>query len=81
VAGDNALKLEVDEQERRAVGRSLAGRKALLIQIAGDTAKTQAVRRPALVELEIIKPVLRKLRLAGGPRITTPPTSRILKDK
>jgi hypothetical protein len=62
------LKLELDEQERRAVGRSLVDRKALLIENAGDTTKPQAVRRSGLLELKANASVLRKLRAANGPR-------------
>jgi hypothetical protein len=46
------LKLELDEQERRAVDRSLVNRKALLIENAEDTTKPKAVRRSGLLELD-----------------------------
>jgi DNA-binding CsgD family transcriptional regulator len=39
------LKLELDEQERRAAGRALVDRKALLTESTQDTTKPQAVRR------------------------------------
>jgi hypothetical protein len=59
------LKLELKDQERRAVARSLAERKALLIEEAGDTTQPPATRRSRLLELAAITSVLRKLRLGG----------------
>ena len=58
------MKLELDDHERRAVGRSLAGRKARLIEIAGDTTQPRAAKKSGLFELEAIASVLRKLRRA-----------------
>jgi hypothetical protein len=55
------LKLELNDQERRAVSKSLAERKALLIEMAGDTTQTQAARRAGSTELAVIASVLRKL--------------------
>jgi hypothetical protein len=52
----------MDEQERRAVGRSLVHRKALLIENPEDTTKPKAVRRSGMLELRAIASVLRKLR-------------------
>jgi hypothetical protein len=75
----NTLKLELDEQERRAVGRSLVDRKALLIENARDTTKPRAVRGSGLLELKAIVSVLRKLRAANGPRNTTESTSRSIR--
>jgi hypothetical protein len=57
------LKLELNDQERRAVTRSLAERKARLIEDAGDTTQTRTARRSALLELAATVSVLRKLRL------------------
>jgi hypothetical protein len=56
------LKLELNDQERRAVSKSLAERKARLIEDAEDTTKPRAARRLGLLELEAIASVLRKLR-------------------
>ena len=55
------MKLELDDQERRTVGRALAERKALLIETTGDMAQTRAARRSALLELAVIVSVQRKL--------------------
>jgi hypothetical protein len=56
------LKLELDDQERRAVGKSLAERKARLIEEAEDTTRSPVSRRSARLELCIIGSVLGKLR-------------------
>jgi hypothetical protein len=55
------LKLELNDQERRAVSRSLAERKARLIESAGDTTLSRAEQRAASVELSAVSSVLRKL--------------------
>jgi hypothetical protein len=55
------VKLELDDQERRTVGRALAERKALLIETTGDMTQTRAARRSALLELAVIVSVQRKL--------------------
>jgi hypothetical protein len=62
IAGDSRLKIELDEQERRALGRALADRKARLIESTGDTAQPRATQRAGLLELSAIVSVLRKLR-------------------
>jgi hypothetical protein len=62
------LKLELNDQERRAVARSLAERKARLIEEAGDTTQLPAKRRSRLLELAAITSVLRKLVLAADKR-------------
>ncbi len=59
------MKLELNDQERRAVSRSLADRKALLIETAGDTTQTRDARRAGLIELAVIASVLRKLLSLG----------------
>jgi hypothetical protein len=59
------LKLELNDQERRAVARSLAERKARLIEEAGDTTQLPGARRSGLLELPAITSVLQKLRLCG----------------
>jgi hypothetical protein len=63
-AGDNNLKLDLNPQERRAVGKSLAERKARLIENAGDTTLPRAARRSGSLELVAITSVVRKLRRA-----------------
>ena len=57
------MKIELDNQERRAVGRLLLERKALLIEITEDTTQPDAARRAGLIELLVIASILRKLRL------------------
>jgi hypothetical protein len=64
MAGNDNVKLELNDQERRAVGRSLAERKARLIENAGDTTQPRAAKRSGSFELEAIASVLRKLRRA-----------------
>ena len=65
-AGDSGLKIELNDQERRAVGRALVDRRARLIESTGDTTLTRAKQRAGLLELSAIASVLRKLR-----RLTT----------
>ena len=62
------MKLELNDQERIAVGRSLAERKARLIEKAGDTTQPRAAKRSGLLELKVITSVLRKMRLANGAK-------------
>ena len=62
------MKLELNDQEGRAVGRSLAERKVRLIERAGDTTQPRAARRSGLFELKVITSVLRKMRLANGAK-------------
>jgi hypothetical protein len=68
-AEDGSLKLELNDQERRAVARSLAERKSRLIESAGDTTQTRAARRSAMLELDAIVSVSRKLR--SGNRLNS----------
>ena len=65
------LKLELNDQERRAVGRSLAERKARLIEKAGDTTQPRAAKRSGSLELEVITSVLNKMRSANGAKRNT----------
>jgi hypothetical protein len=58
------LKLELSDEERRAVGKSLVDRRARLIEDAEDTTRPLAARRSWLLELEAIASVLGKLRRA-----------------
>jgi hypothetical protein len=58
---DGILKLELNDQERRAVSRALAERKARLVEQAGDTTQTQDARRSASLEVAAIISALRKL--------------------
>jgi hypothetical protein len=59
------LKLELDDQERRAVGKSLVQRKGRLIENAGDTTLHRVAKRSALRELAANNSVLRKLRASA----------------
>jgi hypothetical protein len=56
------LKLELDDRERRAVGKSLVDRRARLIESTGDTTQPRAAQRSGLLELEAIASVFRKMR-------------------
>ena len=62
LGGDSCLKIELSGQERRALGKALVERKALLIEHAGDTTQPRATQRAGLLELSAITSVLRKLR-------------------
>ena len=57
------MKIELGNQERRAVGKLLLERKALLIEITEDTTQPDASRRAGLIELSVIESMLGKLRL------------------
>jgi hypothetical protein len=57
-----SLKLELDDQERRAVRKSLVERRGRLIENAEDTTLPRAANLLRLLELTAIKSVLRKLR-------------------
>ena len=61
--GDNLLEIELNDQERRAVGRLLTERKALLIETTEDTTQPDPARRAGLIELSVIKSILGKLCL------------------
>jgi hypothetical protein len=56
------LKVELNDQERRAVARLLAECKTRVIERAGDTTQTLGARQSALLERAAISSVLRKLR-------------------
>ena len=56
------LQIELNVQERRALGRSLVERRARLIEHAGDTTQPRAMQRAGLLELPAIASILRKLR-------------------
>jgi len=58
------LKIELDDQEQRVIGKSLVERKARLIENAGDTTQPRAAQRAGLLELSAIASVLRKLRFS-----------------
>jgi hypothetical protein len=58
------LKIELNDQERRAVGRLLTERKALLIEITEDTTQPDPARRAGSIELLTIASLIGKLRRA-----------------
>jgi hypothetical protein len=60
------LVLELNDQERRAVGRLLAERRAFLIETTEDTTKPDLARRAGSIELPTIIQVIRKLHLDGN---------------
>ena len=55
------MEIELNDQERRAVGRLLTERKALLIETMEDTTQPDAERRAGLIELRVVASTLRKL--------------------
>jgi hypothetical protein len=57
------LKIELNDQERRAAGRLLTERKALLIETTEDTTQSDPARRAAMIELLTIVSIIRKLYL------------------
>ena len=56
------LKIELNDQERRALDKALVERKERLIENTGDTTQTRATQRAGLLELSAIASILRKLR-------------------
>jgi hypothetical protein len=56
------LKIDLDDQERRVLGRVLVERRARLIESTGDTTQTRATQQAGLVELSAMRSVLQKLR-------------------
>ena len=57
------LKIELNDQERRAVGRLLTERKALLIEMTEDTTQPDWARRSGSIELSVLESILGKLFL------------------
>jgi hypothetical protein len=55
------LKIELNAQERRAVGRWLTERKGLLIETTEDTTQPDSARHAGSIELSVIESVLGKL--------------------
>jgi hypothetical protein len=55
------LEVKLNDQERRAVGRLLVERKALLIETTEDTTRPDHARRAGLMELSVIASILGKL--------------------
>ena len=56
------MEIQLNDQERRAVGRLLTERRALLIEITEDTTQPDPARRAGLIELSVIESILGKLR-------------------
>jgi hypothetical protein len=57
------LQVKLNDQERRAVGRLLTERKALLIETTEDTTQPDSARRAGLIELSVIESIVGKLCL------------------
>ena len=57
------MEVELNDQERRAVGRLLTERKALLIETTEDTTQPDSARRAGSIELSVIESILGKLCL------------------
>ena len=57
------MEVKLNDQERRAVGRLLTERKALLIETTEDTTQPDSARRAGLIELSLIESILGKLCL------------------
>ena len=57
------MEIELNDQERRALGRLLTERKALLIETTEDTTQPDTARRAGSIELSVIESILGKLRL------------------
>ena len=57
------MEVKLHDQERRAVGRLLTERKALLIETTEDATQPDAERRAGLIELLVVASTLRKLCL------------------
>ena len=73
---DNLLEIELNDQERRTIGRLLAERKALLIEITEDTTQPDPARRAGSIESSVIVSILRKLRLRA---VTSTGAGNVLK--
>jgi hypothetical protein len=54
------LRIELNDQERRAVGGLLTERKALLIELTEDTTQSDMARRAGSIELSVIESILGK---------------------
>jgi hypothetical protein len=59
-SGDTLLEVTLNDQERRAVGRLLTERKALLIETTEDTTQPDPARRAGSIELSVIESILGK---------------------
>ena len=57
------MQVKLNDQERRAVGRLLTERKALLIETTEDTTQPDSARRAGLIELSVIESIVGKLCL------------------
>jgi hypothetical protein len=55
------LEVKLNDKERRAVGRLLTERKALLIETTEDTTQPDSARRAGSIELSVIESILGKL--------------------
>ena len=63
------MKIELDNQQRRAMGRLLLERKALLIEVTEDTTQPDAARRAGSIELSVIESIIGKVTAASATRL------------
>jgi hypothetical protein len=59
------LKIDLNDYEKRAVGRLLADRKARLIETTEDTTQPDTSRRAGSIEWSVVESILGKLRFRG----------------
>jgi hypothetical protein len=59
----HTLKIELNDQERRAVGRLLTERTSRLIETTEDTTQPDSARRAGLIELSVLESIVGKLCL------------------
>ena len=57
------MEVKLNDHERRAVGRLLTERKALLIETTEDTTQPDSARRAGLIELSVMESIFGKLSL------------------
>ena len=57
------MEVKLNDHERRAVGRWLTERRALLIETTEDTTQPDSARRAGLIELSVIESIFGKLSL------------------
>jgi hypothetical protein len=72
------LEIVLTDQERRAVCRLLAERKALLIETTEDTTQPDSARAAASIELLVIESMLGKLRFRD---VTSTSAANVLQRK
>ena len=61
------MEIQLNDQERRTVGKLLMERRARLVEMTEDTTEPDLARRAGLIELLTINSAIRKLRCAMSP--------------